>query len=133
MRTDVFVRVIELPESVRGVTLPNDDATYSVYLHARLTQAQRDETLSHELYHIEHDDLYSSEPVGAREALADLRPEENAPEYGFVRQGNVLFWQRLGPGDIPERIRPGDVVRRRVPSRSLPLCRADIEKPADEG
>jgi len=122
--------MIELPKGVRGVTLPNDDATYSVYINAQLSAPERDETLAHELYHIEHDDLYRNEPVGVQEELANLRPAGEMPEYGFVRRGNVLFWQKLGPGDTPERIRPGDVLKKRVPSRSLPRRRAEIRREA---
>jgi len=129
VRPDVFVRRIRLPLRVRGVTLPNDDATYSVYLNAALPAAQQEETLAHELYHIEHDHLYRNDPLDLQERLADLRPrKEPEAAYGFVRQGNVLFWQKLGPGDRAEQIRPGDVLKKRVPSRSLPLGKADVAK-----
>ncbi len=70
MREDVFVRLINLPPTVRGVTLPNPDGTYSVYINGGLSFVMQQETLVHELCHIEHDHLYSNEPVAAAERMA---------------------------------------------------------------
>ena len=70
MREDVFVRLISMPSSVKGVTLPNLDGTYSVYINDCLSAEMQQRTLEHELCHIEHDHLYSNEPVAAAERLA---------------------------------------------------------------
>ncbi|GEM_PF-739679 len=70
MREDVFVRLISLPPTVKGVTLPNPDGTYSVYINSCLSLALQQEVLKHELCHIEHDHLYSNETVAAAERLA---------------------------------------------------------------
>lgn len=73
---DVTVRVIELPAKVRGVTLPNADGTYSVYVNAALSPNVQQEALLHELYHIRNDHLYTAlQPVSACEALAKARPK----------------------------------------------------------
>ena len=42
---DYYVRLVELPPTVFGATLPNDDGTFSVYINARLGDAARRETL----------------------------------------------------------------------------------------
>lgn len=70
MREDVFVRLISLPPPVKGVTLPNPDGTYSVYINSCLSFELQQKALKHELCHIEHDHLYSNEPVAAAERLA---------------------------------------------------------------
>ncbi len=70
MREDVFVRLISLPPTVKGVTLPNPDGTYSVYINNCLSCEVQQKALEHELCHIEHDHLYSNEPVAAAERLA---------------------------------------------------------------
>lgn len=70
MREDVFVRLISLPPTVKGVTLPNPDGTYSVYINGCLSFEIQQQALKHELCHIEHDHLYSNEPVAAAERLA---------------------------------------------------------------
>ena len=46
---DHYVRVVELPAAVRGVTVPNDDGTFSVYINALYDDESQRETLEHEL------------------------------------------------------------------------------------
>lgn len=70
MREDVFVRLISLPPTVKGVTAPNPDGTYSVYINSYLSFELQQKTLKHELYHIEHDHLYNNDPVATAERLA---------------------------------------------------------------
>ena len=76
---DHFVRVIELPASVRGVTVPNDDGTFSVYINSLYdTQTQR-ETLEHELSHLARDHFYTAAPIAQQEAEASGRPSPGDP------------------------------------------------------
>ena len=58
-----FVRLVDLPEKVRGVTVPNDDGTFDIYLSLRLSPERRRACLEHELRHIRRDHFYSSLPV----------------------------------------------------------------------
>ena len=67
---DYYVRLVELPPTVLGATLPNDDGTFSVYINARLGDAARRETLCHELEHMARDHFYQSAPIAAQEAEA---------------------------------------------------------------
>lgn len=67
---DVFVRLLALPASVEGVTLPNDDGTYDVYLNANLPAERQQVALAHELRHIKKDHLYDANPVWVNEAEA---------------------------------------------------------------
>ena len=70
---DHFVRVIELPPSVRGVTVPNDDGTFSVYINAICGDEVQRQTLEHELEHLARDHFYQTAPIAAQEAEASGR------------------------------------------------------------
>lgn len=71
---DIFVRYVSFPRSVRGVTMPNDDTTFSVYINDRLDERTQRETYEHELAHIRLNHFYDHEPVvlNEREASAPL-------------------------------------------------------------
>ena len=81
MNDDVFVREIPMLPHIRGVTVPNDDGTFSIYINASLSAEARREALEHEIYHIRHDHLYQSElHVSSCEKDAAARPaEESSP------------------------------------------------------
>lgn len=65
-----FVRLLPLPSSVEGVTLPNDDGTYDIYINSVLPLWRQQEALAHELAHIKKDHLYSEDPIRIIEAEA---------------------------------------------------------------
>lgn len=71
---DHFVRVIELPRSVRGVTVPNDDGTFSVYINSLYDDDTQRRTLEHELIHLGRDHFYKTGPLALqeREAAGEL-------------------------------------------------------------
>ena len=79
---DYYVRLVELPPTVFGATLPNDDGTFSIYINARLGDEARRETLRHELEHMARDHFYQSAPIAVQEAEASGRPLPAAPERG---------------------------------------------------
>ena len=83
---DCVVRVLELPASVRGVTVPNDDGTFSIYINALYGDETQRKILRHELEHIARDHFYKSEPIARQEAEAEGRvpppPTESGPEGG---------------------------------------------------
>ena len=37
--TDTYVRLVSLPTRVEGVTLPNDDGSFDIYINSRLSPA----------------------------------------------------------------------------------------------
>ena len=71
---DHFVRVIELPPAVKGVTVPNEDGTFSVYINALYDDDTRRRALEHELEHLARDHFYKPESVALQEAEADGKP-----------------------------------------------------------
>ena len=87
---DHYVRVVELPAAVRGVTVPNDDGTFSVYINALYDDETQRETLEHELTHLARDHFYREAPIADQEAEAagaagpEVRPAP-APRERRVR------------------------------------------------
>ena len=74
---DYFVRLVELPRTVNGVTLPNDDGTFDIYLNSLLTEDEQKTALEHEIEHIRQDHFYNDvKPLRQIEAEADKKPVE---------------------------------------------------------
>ena len=72
---DYFVRLVELPRTVNGVTLPNDDSTFDIYLNSLLTEDEQKTALEHEIEHIIQDHFYNDvKPIRQIEAEADKKP-----------------------------------------------------------
>ena len=69
--TDTFVRLVPLPAKVEGVTLPNDDGSFDIYINSRLSPARQQATLEHELRHIRHEHFYLDMPISRMERQAD--------------------------------------------------------------
>ncbi len=56
---DYFVRLADLPAKVEGVTIPNDDGTFDIYINALFCEEKQQEILEHELRHIRRDHFYN--------------------------------------------------------------------------
>jgi len=69
--TDYFVRLIRLPIKVEGVTVPNSDGTFSIYINALLPPEKQNEVLEHELRHINAEHFYVDMPVEHMERQAE--------------------------------------------------------------
>lgn len=68
------VRRIPLPATVEGVTIPNDDGTFDIYINESLPPERQEDALRHELRHITKDHLYDDvSPVEQLEREADTR------------------------------------------------------------
>ena len=76
--TDYYVRLLELPRRVEGVTVPNNDGSFSVYINSLLSESQRQKVLSHELEHIEKEHFYVDMPVSRMEKQAEGEPVNSA-------------------------------------------------------
>ena len=76
---DYYVRLVDLPHAVYGVTMPNDDGTFSVYINARLSEKDRRETLEHEIEHMARGHFYSEASIAEQEAEANGRPLPKRP------------------------------------------------------
>ena len=67
---DIVVRLIDLPEEVKGFTLKSPDGIYNMYINARLSRVMQHKTHEHEMEHIIREDFYAEIPVGVLETLA---------------------------------------------------------------
>lgn len=66
----VYVRFAPLPINVEGVTLPNDNGTYDVYINSNLSEEHQLSVLRHELKHINLNHMYDFENCVAVQELA---------------------------------------------------------------
>ena len=86
--TDTYVRLIALPAKVEGVTLPNDDGSFDIYINSRLSPVRQQETLEHELRHITAEHFYVDMPVECMERQAggeSINIALHPPEGKIVR------------------------------------------------
>lgn len=75
MLDGVFVRMLSgMPLSVRGVTMPNPDGTYSIYVNADLPPQAQQAALEHELCHVRRGHLDDLAPVAVNELEANGKP-----------------------------------------------------------
>ena len=51
---DVFVRVIDLPYCIKGITVPDEEGDFNVYINSRLSYDEQKITYIHEHFHILH-------------------------------------------------------------------------------
>ena len=66
---DFFVRMINLPPSIHGMTVTNDDSTFSVYINSKLSVEQQKEAYMHDVSHIVKDDFFTDLPIEEIENL----------------------------------------------------------------
>lgn len=63
----VIVRIIDLPHTVRGMTVLDAEGDYNVYLNARLSGDQQTIAFRHEVEHIRRGDFYRKDSVADKE------------------------------------------------------------------
>lgn len=69
MNDTIITELVDLPPRVKGLTHPNPDGTYTVFLNARLSIETQRQTYRHELRHIRQGD-FSGGDVQLIEAYA---------------------------------------------------------------
>lgn len=60
---DIFIRGIELPLTVKGVTVLDSDGNYNVYINILLSYDTQRKATKHEIKHIKKEHFYDFEPV----------------------------------------------------------------------
>jgi len=80
---DYYVRPVPLPRRVEGVSIPNDDGSFDIYINSNLPPQQREKALEHELRHLKAEHFYLDMPIERMERQAEgeelnavLRPPE---------------------------------------------------------
>lgn len=90
-----FVRQVPLPATIEGVSVPNDDGTFDIYLNANLCEARQQECLQHEIKHIIEDHFYQE-----TKTVSQLEQEANGTvEASPPRLPNIF--KESPPGTIP--------------------------------
>ena len=59
---DYCVRYINLPISIRGITVFNGDF-YNIYINAKLSYEEQQRAIHHELTHVKRNDFYSEAAI----------------------------------------------------------------------
>ena len=67
--SDIFVRIIDLPTSVRGYTALDSEGDYNIYINGRMSYCQQIETYNHERMHILRNDFSDEKTIKEAEAM----------------------------------------------------------------
>jgi len=71
----VIIRLIDLPPSVKGCTVKDENDDYNIYINARLSEDGRVEAFRHEIDHIRLGHFYDSMPVSEKEKQVKKEPK----------------------------------------------------------
>lgn len=72
-----IVRIVKLPRSVRGFTIPDENGDYNIYLNDRLSDADLIKAYDHEVQHIEAGHFYDdTKTVAEKEEEVHGHPKE---------------------------------------------------------
>ncbi len=66
---DIQIRFIDLPCTVKGITVQDANGFYNVYINARLSEYAQKEAIHHEITHIKRNDFYSLKSINAVETM----------------------------------------------------------------
>ena len=67
----IYIRGLELPPTVRGVTVTDPDGNYNVYINLLLSDSARKRAVNHELIHIRKNHFENYDPVIVNELEAN--------------------------------------------------------------
>lgn len=90
-----YVRLVPLPATIDGVTLPNDDGTFDIYINATHSETHQQDSLQHEINHIMDDHFYQE-----TRSVAALEAEANGSGSASPAPPSVSV--RLLPGPAPQ-------------------------------
>lgn len=67
----VIIRLVDLPETVHGMTIIDAEGDYNVYINAKISEDERVKAYRHEINHIRLGHFYDERPVAVKEAEAE--------------------------------------------------------------
>lgn len=62
-----------MPTTIKGVTVPDVDGNYNIYINSKLNYEMQQIILKHELTHIEHNHFDSNSPITVLEQIAEYK------------------------------------------------------------
>lgn len=69
---DIYIRGIELPLKVKGVTVLDENGDFNVYINISLSFTMQRQTTNHEIKHIKLQHFFDFEPVIYNELEANV-------------------------------------------------------------
>ncbi len=63
MREEVYIRLLSLPSTIKGMTLVDPDGNYNIYINQNLSRNQQRKALQHEMRHVRQGDCYSEKSI----------------------------------------------------------------------
>ena len=54
---ETYIRIIDLPSTVKGVTVRDEDGSFNIYINSALSENQRRLAIEHEMKHINRGDF----------------------------------------------------------------------------
>lgn len=77
-----IIRIVKLPPHVGGITIPDENGDYNIYINSRLSDAKMVEVYDHEVYHIEHGHFSDdTKTVAEKEAEANANAKKAEKRY----------------------------------------------------
>ena len=67
---NIIVRIVDLPVTVKGVTIPSPDGIYNIYINAKYSVSMQNIILRHELRHVKNFDFDNFDDIRIVEARA---------------------------------------------------------------
>ena len=67
---EVYIRLVKLPATVRGVTVADENGDYNIYINSLLSSDQQQLVLRHEMTHVRRDDFGSIDDIFDIEDMA---------------------------------------------------------------
>ncbi len=68
----IFIKGLELPGTVRGVTVLAPDDDFMVFINTNLCLETQQKAIAHEVRHIKQDHFYNDDPVVVNELEAEI-------------------------------------------------------------
>ena len=68
---DIYVRLIRLPDTVRGITAVDENGDYNIYINSNLSNDQQKRVYEHECAHINNNDFDNFDDISFIERRAD--------------------------------------------------------------
>jgi len=76
---DIYVRLINLPSSIKGVTVLDENDDYNIYINQKLTPEQQRKVYEHEKNHIDNGDFHNFDGIEEVEDRAEHEKNQNIP------------------------------------------------------
>ncbi len=78
---DIYVRLINLPSSVKGVTVLDENDDYNIYINQKLSPEQQKKVYEHEKNHIDNGDFHNFDEIEEVEDRAEKEKAKNLPVF----------------------------------------------------